>query len=119
MNQTQKQEIEQELETLSGFEAWLRQKPPEEVIGYARTCRICPLAEYLTERYQQRIEIGSNGIAIGDGRRPHSSLTWRFVRWVDEWSNAREPVSAAQALQGLRSARRELAQLQGVQGGNS
>lgn len=98
--------LEQELETLEGFEAWLTQQEAGQIVGQARTSCHCPLAKWLTDFHQLPVEVCSNGIAVGDGRGMHSQLTWQFIRWIDEWSTNRAPVTAAQALKALKSARK-------------
>lgn len=98
--------LEQELETLEGFEAWLKEQEAAQIVGQARTSCHCPLAKWLTDFYRMPIEVGTNGFSVGDGRCRHSPLTWQFIRWIDEWSTSRAPVTAAQALRALKSARK-------------
>lgn len=97
------EELEQELQTLEHFEEWLKTQKGQ--IGAARDNCNCPLANYLSQQIDARIEVGCNGIAIGDGRVRHTRLSYEFTRQIDDGRRNNQKVTATVARNALKAAR--------------
>ena len=102
--------IEQELETLEGFERYLQGQDGSKVAGLARNNCHCPLAGYLSRLRPEgeRIEVACDGIAIGDGRSRHTELTRLFVREIDDGAYCGQSVTFASARLALQRAKRAI-----------
>jgi hypothetical protein len=101
--------LEQELETLEGFEAWLKEQ--SGVVGITCSFCECPLARYLKSCSGIDFEVAYNGIWInGEDRRRHSKLSGVFVRQVDVGRRSFFEVTAEQVMGALKAAREEVAQ---------
>lgn len=102
------QELERELQTLEGFEQWLATQGAGMIIGSARNGCDCPLFKFLMQHINDRVQVASDGIAIGDGIAHHSRLSYEFIRQIDDGRRDNEPVTIAGARQALKAARRAI-----------
>lgn len=72
--------------TRAGFEAWLKAKEPDDIVGNARVCSGCPLAAYLGETTHKRIAVLSKSYStwshyIDTQLLPHWAID--FIGLVD------------------------------------
>ena len=61
------------------FGAWLRRQHPDDIVGYARTGRHCPIAEFILR------ETGSEWAQVGEG---HYAFEGSPVRKTPPWASA-------------------------------
>ncbi len=86
------------------FSAWLKAKPPAEIVGKKRDCSGCPIAHFYAEAsggYEVVIFDDGEGYRIDRGysKRPLPSWAADFVFAIDADGNAQ--ISAQRALQVL------------------
>ena len=96
--------IEAEIQSLGAFKEWLEAQGKNNVVGLARSSCGCPLWEFLSTQTEKKVEIASDGIAIGDGRMRHSRLSYEFMRRIDDGRSNNEPVEARHAIAALKYA---------------
>jgi len=84
----------------SKFAAWLRAKPPAEIVGENRDCHSCPIANYYSEATGNDLVIFDRwGDYFGDrggGGRRLPAWAQYFVRTVDSDENGQ--ITAGRAL---------------------
>lgn len=113
--------ITKELQTLSAFEIWLKNKPAMEPICYARNSEDCPLTKYFRWQVGDRDAAGSDRFHFrvtserfemlthsADVEIPMSAIAYLFVRRIDEGRSVTDIVRVANARIALKRARLEL-----------
>lgn len=104
--------ITEELQNLSGFEAWLNNQPAMHIIGIARECEGCPLHSYFEyvfgkDRFDFRITSDRIDVLTneGDFEVATSFLAQQFIKEIDRDRSKGEMVRAASARVALREVR--------------
>lgn len=102
--------IASELKTLNEFEAWLKSKPGDEIVGMIRDSCHCPISTFLRVKSLADLpEVGLHtiGSVVDEGNVYHSLLSSAFVRRIDRTPcpHRNYDVTAAQALEVLAEVR--------------
>jgi hypothetical protein len=96
------------LQTPDAYEAWLRTKKPEAVVGEVKKCAGCPLARYLWELGAPSPEVFRTcwRASVQDDFETNPQWMMLAVQVIDRWGRPSAEVTAADALDLLRIARR-------------